>query len=90
MRTKPRVTVGKIVSDKMDKTVVVGVTRLVPHALYGKVVRKLSKFKAHDEKNEAKIGDLVKIVHTRPLSKEKSWRLAESVERGEKSRALNK
>ena len=90
MRTKPRTTIGKIISDKMNKTVVVGVTRFVPHALYGKIVRKLSKFKAHDEKNEAKVGDIVKIAHTRPLSKDKSWRVAEIVERGEKSRALNK
>ncbi|MCZ6802038.1 MAG: 30S ribosomal protein S17 [Nitrospirae bacterium] len=90
MRTKPRTTTGKIISDKMNKTVVVGVTRFVPHPLYGKIVRKLSKFKAHDEKNEAKVGDIVKIVHTRPLSKDKSWRVAEIVERGEKSRALNK
>ena len=89
MRTKPRTTFGTIISDKMNKTVVVGVTRSVPHPLYGKVVRKLSKFKAHDEKNEAKLGDVVKIVHTRPLSKSKSWRVAEIVERGEKSRALN-
>ena len=84
-RTKPRTSFGKIVSDKMDKTVVVAVTRLVPHPLYGKVVRRFSKIKAHDEKNESRIGDWVRIVHTRPLSKDKHWRVAEIVERGERA-----
>lgn len=85
MRKKPRETFGKILSDKMNKTVVVAVTRLVSHPLYGKVVRKISKFKAHDERNEAKIGDWVKIVHTRPISKDKHWRIAQILERGEKA-----
>ncbi len=82
---RQRVSYGKVVKDKMEKTVVVAVTRLVPHPLYGKVVRRVSRLKAHDEKNESKIGDKVKIVETRPLSKDKHWRVAAIVERGEKS-----
>lgn len=82
---RQRVTYGKVVKDKMEKTVVVAVTRFVPHPLYGKVVRLVSTLKAHDEKNESKIGDRVKIVETRPLSKDKHWRVAEVIERGEKS-----
>ena len=84
-RRRQRVTYGKVVKDKMEKTVVVAVTRFVPHPLYGKVVRLVSTWKAHDEKNESKIGDRVKIVETRPLSKDKHWRVAEVIERGEKS-----
>ena len=82
---RQRVSYGKVVKDKMEKTVVVAVTRLVPHPLYGKVVRRVSRLKAHDEKNESKVGDKVKIVETRPLSKDKHWRIAAIVERGEKS-----
>jgi len=67
----------------MDKTVVVAVTRLVQHPLYGKVMRRVTKLKAHDETNESRIGDRVKIVETRPLSKDKHWRVAAIVERGE-------
>ena len=74
---------GKVVKDKMEKTVVVAVARLVPHPLYGKVVRRLSRLKAHDERNESKVGDHVKIVGTRPLSKDKHWRVVAVVERGE-------
>lgn len=85
IRRRQRVSYGKVVKDKMEKTVVVAVTRLVPHPLYGKVVRRVSKLKAHDEKNESKVGDQVKIVETRPLSKDKHWRVAAVVERGEKS-----
>lgn len=84
-RRRQRVSYGKVVKDKMEKTVVVAVTRLVPHPLYGKVVRRVSRLKAHDERNESKIGDRVKIVETRPLSKDKHWRVAAVVERGEKS-----
>jgi len=69
----------------MQKTVVVAVTRHVPHPLYGKVVRRVSRLKAHDENNESKVGDQVRIVETRPLSKDKHWRVAEVLERGEKS-----
>lgn len=66
----------------MQKTIVVQIRRKVRHPLYGKVVEMAKKFKAHDEKNEAKVGDVVKIVETRPLSKDKRWRLVEIVSRG--------
>ena len=72
---------GKVVSDKMDKTVVVAIDRLVQHPLYQKGVKHTIKFKAHDENNEAHMGDTVKIVQTRPLSKDKCWRVVEIVER---------
>lgn len=85
---RQRFTYGKVVKDKMEKTVVVAVTRFVPHALYGKVVRRVSTLKAHDEKNESKVGDRVKIVETRPLSKDKHWRVAAVIERGEKSQQV--
>ncbi|WP_456401708.1 30S ribosomal protein S17 [Persephonella sp.] len=65
--------VGKVVSDKMDKTVVVAVERYVPHPIYGKRVKKTTKFYAHDEKNQCKTGDIVKIRESRPLSKLKRW-----------------
>ena len=84
-RRRQRVSYGRVVKDKMEKTVVVAVTRQVPHPLYGKVVRRVSRIKVHDERNESKIGDRVKIVETRPLSKDKHWRVSEVVERGEKS-----
>ncbi len=80
---RQRASFGRVISDKMDKTVVVAVTRLVSHPLYGKVVRRLTKLKAHDARNEARVGDRVKIVETRPLSKDKHWRVAAIVERGE-------
>jgi small subunit ribosomal protein S17 len=73
--------VGRVVSDKMQKTVVVAIERRVPHPVYGKMVTRTSKLKAHDEENSAKTGDLVRIVETRPLSKDKRWRLVEIVER---------
>ena len=79
-RAARKVREGMVVSDKMDKTVVVSVEDRVKHALYGKVMRRTSKLKAHDEQNAAKIGDIVKIIETRPLSKTKNWRLAEIVE----------
>ena len=69
--------VGVVISDKMQKTIVVKVERIVKHKLYKKFVSRISKFKVHDEKNECKIGDKVKIMETRPLSKEKHWRLVE-------------
>lgn len=69
--------VGVVVSDKMQKTIVVKVERMIKHKLYKKFVSRISKFKVHDEKNECKIGDKVKIMETRPLSKEKRWRLVE-------------
>lgn len=82
-RKQRKVRVGKVVSDKMDKTIVVAVEERVMHPLYGKTVRRTKKFKAHDENNEAKIGDIVRIMETRPISKEKRWRLVEIVERAE-------
>ncbi len=85
LRNKPKESFGKVLSDKMDKTVVVAVTRLVPHPLYRKIVRRVSKFKAHDESNASRIGDWVRIVHTRPLSKDKHWKVAEIIERGERA-----
>jgi small subunit ribosomal protein S17 len=73
--------VGVVVSDKMQKTVVVAIERRVPHPVYGKMVTRTSKFKAHDEENSAKVGDRVRIMETRPLSKDKRWRVVEIVER---------
>ena len=72
---------GKVVSDKMDKTIVVAVQDYVRHPLYSKIVKKTYKLKAHDENNECKIGDTVRVMETRPLSKDKRWRLVEIVER---------
>src|SRR5688572_906290 len=73
--------VGRVVSDKMDKTIVVSVERLSRHPLYKRVVRLTTKFKAHDERNEARVGDTVRIVESRPLSATKRWRLVEIVQR---------
>ena len=73
--------VGVVVSDKMDKTIVVAVRDNVRHPLYNKIVKKTYKLKAHDEKNDAKIGDTVRVMETRPLSKDKRWRLVEIMER---------
>jgi small subunit ribosomal protein S17 len=72
---------GRVVSDKMQKTVVVALERRVAHPVYGKMVKRTQKVKAHDEQNSAKTGDLVRIAETRPLSKDKRWRLVEIVER---------
>ena len=73
--------VGLVVSDKMEKTVVVAIERRVQHPVYGKMVRRTKRFKAHDEQNEAKTGDTVRIMETRPMSKDKRWRVVEIVER---------
>jgi len=73
--------VGKVVSDKMDKTIVVAIEDHIKHPLYKKIVKKTYKLKAHDEKNECGIGDTVKVMETRPLSKDKRWRLVEIVEK---------
>ncbi|MBQ2902564.1 MAG: 30S ribosomal protein S17 [Agathobacter sp.] len=73
--------VGVVVSDKMDKTIVVAVRDNVRHPLYNKIVKKTYKLKAHDELNDAKIGDTVRVMETRPLSKDKRWRLVEIMER---------
>ena len=83
MKTKRKARTGTVISDKMDKTVVVLVESLRRHPLYKKVVRHTSKFKAHDEANACKVGDVVKIVETRPLSKEKRWRVVEVISRKE-------
>lgn len=80
-RGKRKVFVGVVVSNKMDKTVVVAVDRLVRHPLYKKVVRRTSKFYAHDEFNECRVGDIVEIMETRPLSKLKRWRVVRIVQR---------
>jgi small subunit ribosomal protein S17 len=72
---------AKVVSDKMDKTVVVGITRLFRHRAYKKVVRRVTKFKAHDEGNECKVGDVVMITESRPLSKDKRWVVLEILKR---------
>lgn len=80
-RTKRKVRVGNVVSDKMDKTVVVAVETFVTHPLYKKQIKKTTKFKAHDENNECGIGDVVKIMETRPLSKDKNWRLVNIVKK---------
>ena len=81
VRNARKVREGIVVSDKMDKTIVVSVEDRVKHALYGKVMRRTSRLKAHDENNEAHIGDRVQVMETRPLSATKRWRLVEVVER---------
>ncbi|MCI6915396.1 MAG: 30S ribosomal protein S17 [Lachnospiraceae bacterium] len=73
--------VGLVTSDKMDKTIVVSIVDNVKHPLYGKIVKRTYKLKAHDEENNAKVGDRVRVMETRPLSKDKRWRLVEIIER---------
>jgi small subunit ribosomal protein S17 len=73
--------IGKVVSDKMDKTIVVAIETNVKHPLYKKIIKRTYKLKAHDEKNECKVGDKVKVMETRPLSREKRWRLVEIIEK---------
>ena len=80
-RNMRKTAIGRVISDKMDKTVVVLIEDSVKHPLYGKVVKRSRKLKAHDENNEAKIGDRVKVMETRPLSKDKRYRLVEIVEK---------
>jgi len=80
-RGRRKIKIGRVASNKMEKTIVVVTETRVPHPVYKKIVRKSERFKAHDEKNECNIGDLVKIMECRPLSKEKRWRLVEIVER---------
>ncbi|CUH91879.1 30S ribosomal protein S17 [Herbinix luporum] len=80
-RNLRKVRIGKVVSDKMDKTIVVAIVDNVKHPLYGKIVKRTYKLKAHDENNECKIGDRVKVMETRPLSKDKRWRLVEIIEK---------
>jgi small subunit ribosomal protein S17 len=79
---KKRQWVGRVVSNKMDKTVVVAVERSVIHPMYRKVLRRITKLKAHDEQNVCKIGDHVRMVETRPISKEKHWRIVEVIQKG--------
>jgi small subunit ribosomal protein S17 len=80
-RNRRKTRVGLVVSDKMDKTIVVAVEDFVRHSLYGKAVKRTKKFKAHDEENQCSIGDKVRIMETRPLSKDKRWRLVNIVEK---------
>ena len=80
-RNARKVRTGKVVSDKMDKTVVVAIERRVKHPVYGKMMTRTKKLKAHDEENSAKLGDTVRIMETRPLSKDKRFRVVEIVER---------
>ncbi len=80
-RAQRRERVGRVVSDKMDKSITVAVDRQVKHPIYGKFITKTTKYMAHDENNEANEGDTVRIMSTRPLSKRKSWRLVEIVEK---------
>lgn len=80
-RASRKTRVGLVVSDKMEKTVVVSIERRVQHPVYGKMVRRTKRLKAHDETNDAKTGDTVRIMETRPMSKDKRWRVVEIVER---------
>ncbi|MDR0570491.1 MAG: 30S ribosomal protein S17 [Clostridiales Family XIII bacterium] len=80
-RNRRKTRIGLVVSDKMDKTIVVAVEDFVRHALYGKAVKRTKKFKAHDAENQCNIGDKVRIMETRPLSKDKRWRLVNIVEK---------
>ncbi len=77
MTIKGKVRSGRVISDKMDKTRVVAVERLTRHPLYGKIIRRTKKHKMHDETNESRVGDIVKMMETRPISKDKRWRLVE-------------
>ena len=81
-RNLRKVMVGTVTSDKMDKTVVVSVETSVSHKMYGKTVKRTYKLKAHDEENKCEIGDKVKVMETRPLSKDKRWRVVEILEKG--------
>ena len=80
-RNRRKLRIGKVVSDRMEKTVVVSIERLVKHVTYGRYVRRRAKFKVHDEKNECRVGDVIRFAETRPMSKDKRWRLVEFVER---------
>jgi small subunit ribosomal protein S17 len=82
-KSRKQIKVGRVVSDKMDKTVVIEVDYLKPHPLYRKIIRKTNKFHAHDEDNACKIGDVVRIEESRPLSKMKRWRVVEIVQSAE-------
>ncbi len=83
MEGKRKIRVGRVVSDKMDKTVVVAVESSKRHPLYKKTIKKIVRYKAHDENNECRTGDTVRIIETRPLSRQKRWRVAEIITKGE-------
>ena len=83
METKRKTRLGRVVSNKMDKTAVVVLETVRHHRLYKKAIRRMTRYKVHDEKNECGIGDLVRLVETRPLSKEKRWRVAEIISKAE-------
>lgn len=78
---KRKAFIGRVVSDKMDKTIVLAVTRRIAHSRYNKVVKRTTKYKAHDEKNECKVGDMVRVIETRPISRDKRWKVLEIVEK---------
>ena len=80
-RNMRKTAVGRVVSDKMDKTIVIAIQDSVKHPIYGKVIKRTVKWKAHDENNECRVGDRVRIMETRPLSKDKRWRLVEIIEK---------
>jgi small subunit ribosomal protein S17 len=82
-REQRRVLVGRVVSDKMDKTIVVDVERITRHPLYGKVMRHHKRYKAHDEDNTCRVGDLVRVIESRPISKDKRWVVTEILKRAE-------
>lgn len=82
-KSKRKIREGTVVSDKMQKTVVVAVETLVPHPVYGRTIRRTKRYKAHDEENECRTGDRVRIEETRPLSKEKRWRVVEILHKAE-------
>jgi len=82
MEKKHKIRVGRVVSDRMDKTVVVAVETPKRHPIYKKTLKRTAKYKAHDENNECRLGDMVRIVETRPLSKQKRWRVAEIITKG--------
>jgi len=82
-RNSRKVRVGKVVSNKMDKTAVVAVQRTMQHPIYGRIMRKTKKYKVHDANNECRVGDKVRIMETRPLSKDKNWRLVEIMEKSQ-------
>ena len=83
METKRKTRFGNVVSNKMEKTVIIEVETLKRHPLYKKTIKRAVKYKAHDEKNECRVGDVVRIVETRPLSKQKRWRVVEIMTKGE-------
>jgi small subunit ribosomal protein S17 len=83
MENKRKIRIGTVISSKMDQTVVVSIEKLTHHKLYRKTIKHIVKYKAHNKNNESKEGDIVKIIETRPLSKEKRWRVAQIVKKGE-------